>query len=142
MMTATQINTGESMGRTGEESRRHNLPVGLPTGYGVTSADGLIKLHYGGVLLMALLDPVAQRETAKPETTQRAMEADLVRAARHHYEARNLVGEELDQLRRGLHDRAQATSRRRLARRADYYGALEAASSRGNIDAPEGGSRR
>lgn len=132
MMTAIRMKTGESMGRTGEDGQRSELPAG----YSISAEYGLIRLHRGCVLLMALLDPVAQGTAAQPERARWMLEADLVRAACFHQEARNLVAEELDQLRMGLHESAEATSRRRLARRADYYAALEAANSRARTETP------
>lgn len=132
-MTATQMKTGEFMGRTGEDDRHSKLP----TGYSNSAEYGLIRLQRDGVLLMALLDPVSQNTAAQPERARRAIQSDLARAARSHQQARDLVGEELDQRRMGLHESAEATSRRRLARRADYHGALEAANSRAQAALPD-----
>lgn len=137
MMTVTQMKTGEFRGRTGEDESRS----GLPDGYSIRAEYGLIQLHCGNVLLMALLDPLHHGIGADTASTRRAMEGDLTLAARHHQDARDLLSEELDQHRSGLNDSAELTSRRRIARRADYYAALEAANSRAQAAFCDGGDR-
>lgn len=137
MMTATQMKTGEFMGRTGEDESRSELP----DGYSISAEYGLISLKHGGVLLMALLDPLHHGIGADPASTRRSMEGDLTLAARHHQDARDLLSEELDQRRMSLNDSAEVTSRRRIARRADYYAALEAANSRAQAAFCDGGNR-
>lgn len=124
MMTATQTETGDFMGRTGEDL----FAASLPADYSIRAEYGQLLLRCKNVLLVAVLDPAVHEsadERTSGRTSRRITGQHLVRAADHHRQARRLLSAEMDEHRFGLSANAEATTRRRLDRRDDYYDAIE-----------------